>query len=287
MDAAPCIPGELTALTDTLWRLTAPNAGPMTGAGTNTYFYGSSAAVVVIDPGPADAGHIDAIVSLAPGPITAIAVTHTHRDHSPGATPLATRVGAPLLGMSAPRTPENDHGFQPTRVLADKEAITVDSARPLTAIHTPGHASNHLCYLTADGVLVTGDHIMQGATVVILPPDGDMQAYLDALERLKTFELAAIAPGHGTLIESPYEEIDRVLVHRRARDAKVANAVAAHGPLSIDDLLPVVYDDVPEFLYPLARRSLEAHLIRLTNAGAISKSSQRWYSNPVQERQES
>ena len=177
---------------------------------------------------------------------------------------------------AAPATPENDHGFAPEKVLRDGDRLTVPGRDPLQVVHTPGHASNHLCFLTPDGILATGDHIMQGSTVVILPPDGDMQAYLDSLERLKTLALTAIAPGHGTLIDTPHTEIERLIAHRMARDTKVANAVATLGAATIDELLPIAYDDVPAVVYPLARRSLEAHLIRLARAGAVVHADGRW-----------
>ena len=271
-----CQPGTLISLTATVWRLTASNAGPMTGPGTNTYFYGSSAGVVVIDPGPIDALHTERIQASAPGPIRAIAVTHTHRDHSPGATPLAAATGAPLYGMAAPATPENDQGFVADHPLSDGAAITIDGVPPLVAIHTPGHASNHLCYLTADGWLLTGDHIMQGSTVVILPPDGEMQAYIDSLVRLKGLPLKAIAPGHGSVITESLAEIERLIEHRWARDRKVFRAVNQRPLATLDDLLPLAYDDVPTMLYPLARRSLEAHLLRLEQARRVDNSDGLW-----------
>lgn len=276
MTDADCIPGILTPLTPTLWRLTAPNGGPMTGPGTNTYFFGDASGVIVVDPGPNDATHLERIVAQAPAPIRTVAVTHTHRDHSPGAMPLAERLGVPTAGMAPPATPENDHGFVPTQTLADGDSVPVSAALALRAVFTPGHASNHLCYLTPDEILLTGDHIMQGATVVILPPDGDMQAYLDSLEKLTRMPLHAIAPGHGTVIDEPMTEINRVITHRLARECKVAAALSVKQDATIDDLLPLAYDDVPSFLYPLARRSLEAHLIRLERHGAAVRLGGRW-----------
>ncbi|MEM1262582.1 MAG: MBL fold metallo-hydrolase [Pseudomonadota bacterium] len=272
----PCTPGELISLSPTLWRLTALNAGPMTGSGTNTYFFGCDAGVVVIDPGPNEARHREAITKLAPAPVIGVAVTHTHRDHSPAAMPLAASLGVPVFGMPPPATPENEHGFVPDTVLADGGTIFVPTLEPLRVVHTPGHASNHLCYLTPDGVLITGDHVMQGSTVVIMPPDGDMHDYLESLRRLLDLSLTAIAPGHGTLIDDPKNEIIGILQHRLARERKIATALQSAQPCSIDTLVRLAYDDVPSLVWPLARRSLEAHLVRLKRLGSVVQSDVGW-----------
>ena len=182
---AALVPGQAVELAPGVHRVLAPNPGPMTGPGTNTYLLGKDR-VAVVDPGPANDAHVEAILAAAPGEIAWILVTHTHIDHSPAAMALASRTGAQLLGRPAPAGASQDAGFKPDRVLNDDEALTLGEC-PLRAIHTPGHASNHLCYLLEDhDWLLTGDHIMNGSTVVINPPDGNMRDYLESLDRLKT-----------------------------------------------------------------------------------------------------
>ena len=159
-----------------------------------------------------------------------------------------------------------DHGQR-----VDLDGIT------LRAIHTPGHASNHLCYmLEQTKMLFTGDHVMQGSTVVINPPDGDMRAYLQSLERLLAEDIAIIAPGHGYLIGAPHKEVKRLIAHRLAREAKVVNALGKVGPATVDDLLPLVYDDVPARIHRVAARSLTAHLQKLVADGAVRAAGERY-----------
>ena len=269
------VPGELREIADGLWRIVAPNAGLMTGPGTNTYLVRDSGGLTVIDPGPNAPGHIDAIVSLAPAAITLIAVTHTHRDHSPGATPLAQRTGAPLAGLAPPPTPENEQGFTPDFEPQDGAEIAAGSR--LRAVHTPGHASNHVClYDPANARLFTGDHLMGGSTVVIAPPDGNMRAYLESLQRLKPMALSEIAPGHGPLLSEPQRIIQWTIDHRLEREAMVFDAVAAAESATLDELLPVVYAAVDPALHPVARRSLEAHLEKLADDRRLETVNGRW-----------
>jgi glyoxylase-like metal-dependent hydrolase (beta-lactamase superfamily II) len=259
-------PGRPEQLTPHVTRLVAPNPGPLTGPGTNTYLIGDRE-LAVIDPGPNDPAHVAQILDLGAGRIRWILCTHTHNDHSPGAPTLRQKTGASLAGMTTPHTKEDfDPGFD--RVLADDETLAVGDLTVRT-VFTPGHASNHLCYLLEDaGMLFTGDHIMQGSTVVIAPPDGNMRKYLDSLRRLHQFDLKVLAPGHGHLIEDPDDEVERLIQHRLKREAKVRSTVmsasgGAGEGATLDDLTPVVYDDVPKTLYPMARRSLRAHLDKL------------------------
>jgi glyoxylase-like metal-dependent hydrolase (beta-lactamase superfamily II) len=250
------------ALSDRVVRLTAPNPGMMTGPGTNSYLVGT-AELVVVDPGPDDAGHVGALAEAGEGRIRWIVVTHTHPDHSPGTAALAARTGAMVIGFDA------RDGFAPDRSVGDGFTLAGEGFS-LKAVHTPGHASNHLCWLLVEeGMLFSGDHVMGGSTVVIGPPDGDMAVYLDSLRKLRLLAppLTTIAPGHGPLLTDPAATVDEVIAHRLRREAAVAAALVRGGPATVDDLLPVVYDDVRDELLPVARRSLWAHLRKLAGDG--------------------
>lgn len=269
------VPGEAVAVAPNVLRLTAPNPGVMTGPGTNSYLVGTRS-VAVIDPGPADAGHVDALLAAAPGPIRWILVTHTHLDHSPGAALLREKSGAQLVGMPAPEHGAQDKKFKPGRIMIQDERLVGDDF-VLTAIHTPGHASNHLCYLLEEeGLLFTGDHIMSGSTVVIAPPDGDMASYLASLALLKRYPLKRLAPAHGGILEQPAAVIDWLIAHRLGREAKVVEALAAAPDSTLDELLPVVYQDVQALLFPVAKHSLTAHLLKLKDEGRARSEEGRW-----------
>jgi glyoxylase-like metal-dependent hydrolase (beta-lactamase superfamily II) len=266
-------------------RLTAPNPGMMTGPGTNSYVLGQGGDLAVIDPGPAIETHVMALLDLAAsldGRIRWIVTTHTHLDHSPAAQLLKDTTGAELIGMPPPPFERQDPTFKPERVPAHGERIELAGC-VLRAIHTPGHASNHLCYLLEEEkLLFTGDHVMQGSTVVINPPDGDMRAYLTSLRALLEEDLAYLAPGHGFLIGQPHAEIGRLLKHRAGRETKIVDALRKAGPATLDALLPVAYSDVPARLYPPASRSLLAHLLKLEAEGSASRDQQepaRWRMN--------
>lgn len=262
--AAPIAVGEPVRLSDRVVRLTAPNPGMMTGPGTNTYLVGSGD-LAVIDPGPDDDAHLDAIVAAGDGRIRAILVTHTHPDHWPAATRLAERTGATTFAF------DSRDEFEPQRRLADGDRVTLDDgATTIEAVHTPGHASNHLCYLLVDeGVLFSGDHVMQGSTVVISPPDGDMAVYLDSLARVRALAPRAIAPGHGTLIDDPIAKIDEYIVHRRDREVQVERALL-DGDRTIDAVVARLYADVKEELHPVAKRTVHAHLLKLRAEGRVA-----------------
>jgi glyoxylase-like metal-dependent hydrolase (beta-lactamase superfamily II)/8-oxo-dGTP pyrophosphatase MutT (NUDIX family) len=269
-------PGRAVRLSARVWRLTAPNPGAMTGPGTNTYFVGADAAWAVIDPGPDDAAHVQATLAAAPGPIRHILVTHTHRDHSPAARRLQALSGAELLGLAAPHADGHD-AFVPDRTLHGGELLALGPDATLRVVHTPGHASNHLCYLLLEEkTLFTGDHVMQGSTVVINPPDGDMAAYLASLQSLLHEDLDWLAPGHGFLMDEPRRRIEALIRHRRAREAKVVEALRALGAASLGDLLARVYDDVPQRLHRVAERSLLAHLLQLVAEGRALEREGRW-----------
>ena len=258
-------PGEVVTLSPLVRRVLAPNPSVFTGPGTNTYLVGTDD-VAVIDPGPDDhEEHLDTVAAAGAGRIKWILVTHTHPDHSPGAVGLKERTGARVLGFD-----ERD-GFVPDESIGDGFVLSVPGAKPfsLAAIHTPGHASNHLCYLLEETkMLFTGDHVMQGSTVVINPPDGDMRQYLRSLERLLAEDLAILAPGHGYLIGAPQRELKRLIAHRMAREQKVLAALRRLGAASVEELLPLAYDDVPARVHGAAARSLTAHLEKLVGDGA-------------------
>jgi glyoxylase-like metal-dependent hydrolase (beta-lactamase superfamily II) len=263
-------PGVACALSPMVRRIVAPNPSVMTGPGTNTYLVGVDE-IAVIDPGPTDESHLDAIMGAGGDRIRWILVTHTHTDHSPGAVPLKERTGAEVLGFGFAKPASLDHQdstFAPDRLLADGDHIDATEFR-LTAVYTPGHASNHLCYvLEQERLLFSGDHIMNGSTVIIAPLDGDMSAYLQALDRVGGMRVKAIAPGHGELIEDPKGKIDEYVNHRLAREAAVAKALGdAGGPAKIADLVKAVYTDVPESRHMLAQFSLWAHLRKLAADG--------------------
>jgi glyoxylase-like metal-dependent hydrolase (beta-lactamase superfamily II) len=257
------VPGEPKRLDRWVTRLTAPNPGMMTGPGTNTYVVGEGE-LAVIDPGPALDSHIERLLKFN---IKWILCTHTHMDHSPAAAMLKKATGAQVLGRPAPEG--QDASFKPDFVVENGQRIDLGKIA-LRAIHTPGHASNHLCYLLEETrMLFTGDHVMQGSTVVINPPDGDMRAYLASLERLLAEDIAIIAPGHGYLIGAPHKEVRRLIAHRLGRESKVLKHLSSLKEASLDELVSLVYDDVPARLHRVAARSLTAHLDKLVAEGAV------------------
>ena len=269
------VPGEPVELGGSVRRITAPNPGMMTGPGTNTYLVGESE-IAVIDPGPAIDSHRDAILAAAGERIRWILCTHTHLDHSPLAGALHAATGAPVFGRLAAQDGRQDAGFSPQRILEHNEVVQCGGFR-LRAVHTPGHASNHLCYLLEGArLLFTGDHVMQGSTVVISPPDGDMAAYFRSLELLLEMDIASIAPGHGHVIPSPHEEVRKIIAHRRQRERKVLDAFSRRNPATLDELVPLVYDDVSPRLHPAARRSLHAHLIKLAGEARVTETVDGW-----------
>jgi glyoxylase-like metal-dependent hydrolase (beta-lactamase superfamily II) len=272
----PIIPGEVVTIAPGVRRITAPNPGVMTGPGTNTYLVGDDE-LMLIDPGPELDAHRDTLLNTVGDRLRWILCTHTHRDHSPLARALKAATGAQVLGFGAtPDDGRQDEDFKPDRALRDGDVVACGAYR-LRAVHTPGHASNHLCYLLEDhGMLFTGDHVMQGSTVVISPPDGDMQAYLDALERLLTLPISSFAPGHGHVITTPQDEVRRLVAHRLKREEKIFTALVAAGPATLEVLVRHAYDDVPERIHNVAMRSLHAHLLRLEHNGRAVHAAGQW-----------
>ena len=268
-------PGMPTTIADGVRRVVAGNAGMMTGPGTNTSLVGS-ADVAVIDPGPADERHLHAILEAAGGVIRWIVVTHTHADHSPLAQELARATRAELIGMSPPADGRQDLSFRPQRTPRDGEVLEFGSTR-LRAVHTPGHASNCVCYLHESArLLFSGDHVLEGVTPVILPPDGNMSDYLDSIGKLEALEFDRIAPGHGGVIGQGKTMLSMLRKHRLMREAKVVAALSSLGPADLESLTPCVYDDVPADRHGWARLTLEAHLLKLQHEGRATLDGSRW-----------
>ena len=256
-------------------RIVAPNPSMMTGPGTNTYLFGTDE-IAVLDPGPRLRAHIDDICDKAGAPIRWILATHTHPDHSPGVCLLAEKTGAEILGMRAVAGKHQDSSFAPSRVLADGDGLAT-AEFTLEAVHTPGHASNHLCYRHAGlNWVFTGDHVIDGSTVVIDPPDGNMKDYLRSLDRVKALRPDALLPGHGDKIDDPDRVIDWIVEHRLEREARIRAGLNANPNLTARELVPHVYQDVPERLYAWAERSLLAHLIKLESDGVVRLENDRW-----------
>jgi glyoxylase-like metal-dependent hydrolase (beta-lactamase superfamily II) len=240
-------------------RVLAPNAGPFTGPGTNTWLLESDGNVVVIDPGPISDSHLAAILAaIGRRSVTSVLVTHTHSDHAPLANPLARELEVPAYGHSA--GPE----FDPDLRLTGGSTITVGSIA-LEVIHTPGHSDDHLCFLTGQ-ILFTGDHIMGGSSVMV----EDMGSYLRSLERLQDLDLDRLFPGHGPEIEQPQEVISWYIAHRLQREQEILDAIAG-GAVEVDAIVESVYRNVDRSLHPLAARSVAAHLRKLEEEGRIPR----------------
>lgn len=261
-------------------RVLAPNPSPYTFTGTQTYIVGNAGEVAVIDPGPADDVHIDAIVAaVANARIVAIMCTHTHRDHSPAAKPLSALTGAPVIGCAplvlvddGPRADAPfDRTYAPDRVLFDGEAMT-GTGWTLAAVHTPGHTSNHLCFsLEESGALFTGDHVMGWSTSVIVPPDGDMAAYMGSLDKLQSREDRIYYPAHGPAIEKPRQLVRGMIGHRRQREAQILRLLGQDSQ-SIEALVPQMYKGLDPRLTGAAGMSVKAHLLDLERRGAVARS---------------
>ncbi len=266
------VPKQITPL---VRRITAGNPGMFTGPGTNTYLIGDEE-VTVIDPGPALHEHIEAIIQASAN-IKQILLTHTHPDHSPGTRLLQDNIGVPVFALITESSKDQDITFTPERILIDGEIIA-NEYYSIEVIHTPGHASNHLCYLLKDEkLLFTGDHIMDGSTVVIASPDGSMQDYIDSLAKLKEYDLNKIAPGHGELIDEPYAVVDWIIKHRFERESKVIDVLKQHNSGDLNTLVKDIYSDVDAMLHPVAKWSLESHLIKLIDEGVVTRKNDKFF----------
>lgn len=254
-------PGVVYPVAPAVRRLTAGNGGFMTGPGTNTYLVGTEA-VAVIDPGPDDEAHLQAVAAATEGRARWILVTHNHPDHSSGARRLAALLNLPVYAQGSPLEGVCDPVFEPDVRLAEGDEIGTGDAR-LHCLHTPGHAADHLCFLQQDtGLLFAGDHVMAGVTVVIAPPDGDMRAYLDELARLAAMSINAILPGHGGRLDDPANTFEAIVAHRLQRERQVLHALMDE-PRSIEAIVASLYAQLPAPARIVAGWQVDAHLRKL------------------------
>jgi glyoxylase-like metal-dependent hydrolase (beta-lactamase superfamily II) len=276
--------GEAERTEPLVRRVLATNPSAFTFTGTQTYVVGAGGDVAVIDPGPAEEEHLAALVAAIGGArVSAILCTHTHRDHSPAAAPLAARTGAPIVGCAplvvSDDGPRSDASFDPTyapdRVLADGESLAGEGWT-LTAVATPGHTSNHLCFALAEsGALFTGDHVMGWSTSIVSPPDGDMTDYMESLQKLHDRDDRIYYPAHGPAVTRPRQLVRGMIGHRRQRENQILRQIAG-GTARIADMVPAMYKGVDQRLWPAAERSVLAHLIDLERRGKVARSEERW-----------
>jgi len=285
MDLPADLPvGRTERLEPLVRRVLAGNPSPFTFTGTQTYLVGAAGDVAVIDPGPDLPDHIDAILAAVDSArVAAICCTHTHRDHSPAAAPLAAATGAPIIGCaplaivdSGPRSDDAfDSGYAPDRVLADGERLAGEGWT-LEAVATPGHTSNHLCFaLVESGALFTGDHVMGWSTSVISPPDGDMAAYMASLQKLQDRGDRVYYPAHGPAVEKPAQLVRGMMGHRKQRERQILRQLEA-GPRAIAAMVPDMYKGIDSRLYGAAGRSVLAHLIDLEARGEVARTGEDW-----------
>jgi glyoxylase-like metal-dependent hydrolase (beta-lactamase superfamily II) len=264
-------------------RVLAGNSSAFTYSGTQTYIVGSGE-VAVIDPGPDEPAHVEALLAAIPGErVSAILCTHTHRDHSPASRALAAATGAPIVGCAplafeddGPRADASfDFDYSPDRVLADGEAVAGEGWT-LRAVATPGHTSNHLCFALEEAdILFTGDHVMGWSTTIVSPPDGDMSAYMASLDKLRARGDRVYLPAHGPAVEDPQAHLERLIAHRRGREAQIlAHLDAARGEIAA--MVPHIYADVDPGLHPAAARSVLAHLLDLEARGLVREEGGVW-----------
>jgi glyoxylase-like metal-dependent hydrolase (beta-lactamase superfamily II) len=265
-------------------RVLATNPSAFSYTGTQSYIVGAGEAVAVIDPGPNEAAHLNALLAaIGSASVAAIICTHTHRDHSPAAAPLAAATGGPVIGCAylaidddGPRADAAfDLTYRPDRVLADGESLTGPDWT-LTAVATPGHTSNHLCLaLQQTGALFSGDHVMGWSTTVVSPPDGDMTAYMASLQLLQSRDDRVYYPAHGEAITKPRQLVRGMIGHRRQRENQILRLLE-QGTGAIEQMVPLMYKSVDQQLWPAAGRSVLAHLIDLERRGLVSRQGDIW-----------
>ena len=265
-------------------RVLAANPSAFTYTGTQTYVIGAGEDVAVIDPGPDEPEHIAALLAtIGSATVKAIMCTHTHRDHSPAAAPLAALTGAPIVGCAplslsddGPRADASfDSGYSPDRVLTDGERVS-GSGWTLTAVATPGHTSNHLCFaLEESGALFTGDHVMGWSTSVVSPPDGDMTEYMASLQKLHDRNDRVYYPAHGPEVTKTRQFVRGMIGHRRQRENQILKLLG-ETPQAIVAMVPRMYKGVDQGLWPAAGRSVLAHLIDLESRGRVTRSDDVW-----------
>ncbi|MFA5632995.1 MAG: MBL fold metallo-hydrolase [Porticoccaceae bacterium] len=276
-DADTIEPGRVYQLSPLVRRITAPNGGKMTGPGTNTYLVGCDE-IAVVDPGPLIDSHVEAILDAAGGAIKWVVATHTHPDHSPAAQPLREATGAQAIGcVLEPSDGHQDTSFQVDENVKEGDLIQGGDFT-LEAVFTPGHVGNHFCFLLREeNLLFAGDHLMEGISVVILPPSGDLKDFMDSLEKLKNYSIDAIAPAHGRVMTDPGAEIDGLIRHRQFREAKIISAMEKLGESTLEGLVPLAYDDVEPEIHKIAIYSLWAHILKLERDGrAIKTIEKHW-----------
>jgi glyoxylase-like metal-dependent hydrolase (beta-lactamase superfamily II) len=275
--------GHLIQRTPLVRRLLAHNPSAFTFTGTGTFVVGAGT-VAVIDPGPADPAHIAALIdALKEETVSHIVITHTHSDHSPAAPALQAATGARIVGcvplVLSDDGPRADAGFDPTyapdQVLAEGEAVT-GPGWTLTAVATPGHTSNHLCYaLAEEKALFTGDHVMGWSTTVVAPPDGDMAAYMASLRKLLDRDDAIYHPTHGEPVTEPQRFVRGLITHRKQRENQILKLLG-EAPQAIPAMVASMYAKIDKRLHPAAGRSVLAHLIDLRNRGLVSSDGDAW-----------
>jgi glyoxylase-like metal-dependent hydrolase (beta-lactamase superfamily II) len=276
-DMASLPTGEAMRLSPLVARVLAPNPSPFTYTGTQSYVVGRDD-VAVIDPGPAEDAHLDALIVAVGGrPVRAIVCTHTHRDHSPAAALLAERMKAPIIGC-APLTLEDDGpladaafdaDYRPDEALTDGALIAGDGWT-IEAVATPGHTSNHLCYaMREEGALFTGDHVMGWSTSIVSPPDGDMAEYMRSMQKLLERDDAVYYPAHGEAVENPQRLVRGMMGHRKHREGQILRHLQSgtEQGRSIADMVPEMYKGTDVRLHPAAARSVLAHLLDLEQRG--------------------
>ena len=272
---------RLDELEPAIARVLAHNPSAFTYYGTQTYLIGTSK-VAVIDPGPDLPEHIEALEkAIGNRPVVAIMCTHTHRDHSPAARPLAERTGAPIIGCAplalatvGPRADASFDGeYGPDQVLMDEETIEVDG-EPVVAVATPGHTSNHLCYAYR-GVLFSGDHVMGWSTTVVVPPDGDMAAYMQSLDKLRQRDDRIYYPAHGPAVTNAQQYVRHLVGHRMQREKQILTLVREHSR-PIPDIVASAYPGLDPRLTAAAGGSVLAHLLDLERRGLVQQSQEQW-----------